>query len=99
MRAGLGVDQLRIDPQPTGVALHRAFELVANAKLPADLFGVYISALVGEGSVARDDETVGHARNLGGEVLGDAVDEIILGRIAGETGEGQHDDREVRRVR
>ena len=43
MRAGLGVDQLRIDPQPTEVALHRAFERVANAKLlPISLASTFL---------------------------------------------------------
>ena len=32
------------------------------------------------------------AREIGGEIFGDAVGEIILGRIAGEVGEGEHHD-------
>ena len=59
MCAGFGVDKLRVDAHPILIALHRAFEHVANAELLADLLRVDISALVGEGSVARDDEAVG----------------------------------------
>ena len=55
-----------------------------------------ISALKGEGGVARDDETVADARKLGGEVFGDAVGEVVLRRIAGEIGEGEHHNRKVR---
>ena len=36
------------------------------------------------------------ARQIGRQVLGDAVGEIVLGRVAGEVGEGQHDEGETR---
>src|ERR1700733_1813633 len=49
-------------------------------------------ALEGEGGVARDDEAVAEARDVSGEILGDAVGEIVLGRIVGEVCERQHDD-------
>jgi hypothetical protein len=78
MRAGFGVDELRVDAHPILVALHRAFKHVAHAKLLADLFGVDVLPLVGEGGVAGDDEAVTDARKLRGEVLSDAVGEIIL---------------------
>ena len=58
MRTRFGVDELRVDPHPVLVALDRAFEHVANAKLLADLFGVDRFALVGESRVAGDHETV-----------------------------------------
>ncbi len=53
MRAGFGVDKLRVHAHPALLALHRAFEHVANAKLLADRLGVDAPALVGEGGVAR----------------------------------------------
>ena len=56
-----GVDELGIDAHPVLVALHRAFEHVANAKLLPDLLGVDALALIGEGRVARDDEAVANA--------------------------------------
>ena len=58
MRARFGINELRIDAHPVLIALHRAFEHVADAKLLADLFGVDALALVGEGGVAGDDEAV-----------------------------------------
>jgi len=73
MRAGLGVDELGVDPDPVLVALHRAFEHVADAQFAADRLGVDALALVGEGGVPRDDEAVGNARQVRRQVLGDAV--------------------------
>ena len=84
MRARLGVDELGVDAHPVLIALHRAFEHIAHAEFLADLLGVDGLALEGERRVARDHEAVADARQVGGEVLGDAVGEIILARIAGE---------------
>ena len=95
MRAGFGVDELGVDAHAGSVALHRSFEHVTDAKLGADRLGVEVFALEAEGRVPGDDETVGDARQIGGQVLGDPVGEIILGGIVREVGEGQHDDREM----
>ena len=72
--------------------LHRAFQHIAHAQILADRLGVDRLALVGEGSVARDDEAVVDARESGGQFIGEDVGEVILRRIAGEIGERQHDD-------
>jgi hypothetical protein len=61
MRSGFGVDELRVDAHPVLIALHRAFQHVADAKLLADLLGVDISALVGKGGAAGDNEAVADA--------------------------------------
>ena len=92
MRAGLRINELSIDADPIGVALHRTFEDVTHTQILADLPGVEVLALEGEGGVSGDDETVVQARQFGGEIIGDAVGEIVLGRIVGEVGERQHDD-------
>ena len=80
--------------------LHRAFEHVAHAQILADRLGVDRLALVGHGRVARDHEHAGdgagHAREAGGQFIGECVDEVILRRIAAEIDEGQHDDRKTR---
>ena len=96
MRAGLGVDELRVDPDAVLVSLHRSFEHVTNAEFLADLRRVHALALVGEGRVSRAHEAALDARKVGCEVIGDAIGEIILGGIAREIGERQHHDREVR---
>ena len=86
MRAGLAIDKLRVDAHPVLVALHRAFKHIAHAQFLADLLGVDVLALEGEGGIARDHEAVADARQVGREVLRDAVCEIILARIAREIG-------------
>ena len=78
MCAGLGRDELGVEGDVLAEATHAAFEHVAHAELTADLFGVDRLALVGEGGVAGDDEAVGEMREVGGEVVGDAVGEIVL---------------------
>ena len=95
MRAGLAINKLRVDAHLVLVALHRAFENIAHAQFFADLLGVDVLALEGEGGVARDHEAVADARQIGGEVLGDAISKIILAWIAREVPERQHHDREM----
>jgi hypothetical protein len=59
MRAGLGRDELRVEGDVLADAAHAAFQRIAHAELPPDLLRVDGLALVGEGGVAGDDETVG----------------------------------------
>src|SRR5271155_5210541 len=99
MRARFRVDELGVDAHPILVTLDRTFEDVTHAKLLADLLGVDGFALEGEGGVARDDKATPDTREVGGEVFGDAVGEIILGRIARKVGERQHYDGEMRGLR
>src|SRR5271166_688126 len=54
------------------------------------------NAFEGEGSVARDHKAIADARKIGGEVLCDAISEIILAWIAREVPERQHHDGEMR---
>src|SRR5208337_1822340 len=93
MSAAFGVDELGVDAHPGAVALHRAFEDIAHAELLADRLGVEGLALEGEGGVAGDDETVADTGQFGGEILGDAVGEIVLARIVGEVGERHYEGK------
>ena len=99
MRAGLRIDELRIYAHPVLVALDRTFEHIAHTKLLADFLGVGILPLEGEGGVAGDDEAVADAREVRGEVLRDAVGEIVLRWVARKICEGQHDEREMCNLR
>ena len=83
MRAGRRVDELRVDPHPVLIALHRAFEDVANAKFLADLLGVGGPALICARRGAGDHEAVTDVRQVRSQVVGDAVYEIVVARIAG----------------
>jgi len=65
MRAGVGVDELRVDARAALVALHRALKHVSNAELSADFLCVDVLALESEGGVARDDEAAADAREFG----------------------------------
>ena len=82
MIAGLGVDKLDIDAHAIAAALHRAFEYVAHPKFPADLLHVGMFAFVSESRVAGDHERARDTREVGGQALGHAVNEILLLRVA-----------------
>ena len=99
MIASLGVDELDIDPHAVAAALHRTFEHVAHVQFAADLLHVEGLALVGKGGVTGDHERASDAREIGGQALGHAIDEIVLLGVAADIGEGQDDDREPRRPR
>src|SRR5260221_6405011 len=62
MRPALGIDELRIDPDPVVRVLHAAFEDEADAEFATDLAGVDRLALVSEGGAARDYEKPRSAR-------------------------------------
>ena len=96
MSAAVGVDELGVDPHLIAARLNRAFQHIAHAQILADRLGVDRLALVGEGRIARDDEAVADARESGGQFIGERVGEVVLRRIAGEIGEGQHDDGKTR---
>ena len=98
VRASLGLDQLHIDAHAISRALHAAFEHVANVEFASDLFEVGRLAFVGKSCAAADHEGAGNAREVGGQALGDAVDEIVLRRVAADVGEGQNDDGEAGRA-
>ena len=92
MRIGLGVDQLRVDADLVARAAHAPFEHIADRKLAADLFGVDRFVSVGESSVARDHDHVGEPRQVGRDVVGNGIAEILLVGVGAEVDKGQHDD-------
>ena len=97
MRIGFGVDQLGSDADPVSRPLDASFQHIAHAQLAADLFGVDALALVGECGIARDHEHVGDPRQIGREILGNPVCEILLVGVVAKVGEREHDDRQARR--
>jgi hypothetical protein len=58
--------------------VHAAFEDVAHAELAPDLFRVGRLALVGERGAAGDDEAAFEMREVGRQIVGDPVREILL---------------------
>jgi hypothetical protein len=82
----------RRDAEATAAPPNAALQDVARVKLPADLPDIDRLALVLEGRIARDDNELGEPRQLGCDVLGHAIAEIVLLRVAAEIGERQHRD-------
>ena len=74
----LGIDHLRVQPNPFVVSPNSACEDVTNVELTSDLRSIDGVALVAEGRVARDHQAPGDPRDVGGEALGDSVGEILL---------------------
>src|SRR5262249_48916095 len=70
-----------------------AFQKMADAEIPGDRAYIGGLALVGKGRVAGDDEQPGIAREIGDQVLGQAIGEGFLLRIAAHIGEWQDGDR------
>ena len=97
MIAALGVDELDVHPDAVGRALDAAFEHVAHVEFAPDLFEIDGLALVAESGVSPDHPHPAHLREVGRQALGDAVDEIVLLRIAPDIGEGKNHDRKARR--
>ena len=81
MCAGFTIDQLHIGLNLITHPPHASFEDIANAEVAGDLLGVDGFALVSECCVASDHQTVGNLREIGGQIVGDAVDKIFLFRI------------------
>ncbi len=86
-------DQLGRDAYAwTGFA-HAAFEQELDAEFLADVLHLHRATLVGERGVARDDGEARDLREISDDVLGDAVAEILLLRVAAHIGEWQDRDR------
>ena len=93
MRFGLAVDELDGDAHAVGGLAHASFHDVVDAEFLGDAARRHRLALVREDGVARDDQEVAKARQLGDDVLGQPVGEELLLRIAAHIDEGQHGDR------
>ena len=92
MGAGLGVDELRRDAEIVAGAPDAALKHIAHAELAPELGNVYRLALVLEGRVAREHAQVARPRQLGQDVLGQAVAEILLVCVAAQVDEGEDRD-------
>src|SRR5438046_5476859 len=82
MSAGLGIDELRGDPDAFPHPAHAALDQEANTQLVPEPLHVDGLALEPESRVARSYRQRAPSRQLGDDVLGDAVGEIVLLRIA-----------------
>ncbi len=90
--AGPGIDELRRNPNAVGISLDRALDHKTDLERGADRARIDRLALVGPGRIAGDHAKLGEARQIGDDILGEAVGQPARGRIIGEMVERQHGD-------
>ena len=73
-----------------------AFDRITHTEFFADVLYVNSFSLVFKRGIARDDGKVGQAGNVGGQVISDAIDDMIV--YPTQIVEWQHDNREARRT-
>src|SRR5215469_2802868 len=82
MGAGGNIDKLAADAHPLSGSAHATFEDIADAKVAASLLEIDGFSFVGECGIAGDDEKPAPFRQRRDDVLGNAVDKIVLLGIA-----------------
>src|SRR5689334_2085042 len=88
----MAVDQLDDDPHALAVLPDAALQHIADPKLAADLLDLHRPAAISERRIVRDHQKAGHLREIGGDIVGDAVAEIPLLRVAAQIVEWQDHD-------
>ena len=78
MSSAFGVYQLDIYFDLIASPPHTAFEDIANAELAADLLCVDGLTLLGKRRVVRDHEASRDPGEIGGQIIGDPIGEILL---------------------
>src|SRR6185436_6661862 len=86
------LDQLRSDAHPIGQLAHAALDHVLGTKVTAYRPHIDRLSAILKGRVASDDQQLAEPRQFGDDVLGYAVTEILLLRIAAHVGERQYGD-------
>ena len=89
------VDELGVDPDVLAVPPHAALQHVANPQILGDLLHLGRLVLVGPARVAGDDEDARQLGEVGDQILGHAVREVTLLRVATQIVEGQDRDRRL----
>lgn len=86
LRLVAGADQLHADADPVGVPADAPLHREVHAELPPDLRDALRAALVGHGRGTGDHSELvrGDAPEVGDRLLGEAVAEVLLLRVAAE---------------
>jgi hypothetical protein len=92
VHAARGIDELRGDAHPGAGLSHAALDHVLGAELAPHLGHVRRLSLERERGIAGDDGNIAEVGERRDDVLGDAVGEIFLLRVAAHVDEGQHGD-------
>ena len=90
---GASVDELGGDADAVAGADDGAFDDGVDVELAGDVGKWAAGALVGHDGGAGDDAKVGDTGELGDELVGHAVGEVLLGGVAGEVVEGEDGER------
>src|SRR5262249_13286048 len=85
-------DELRIDAHAIGGRLNAPFNYIVSTELLSDLGGANRLALVGKCGGSGDDKKVVDLGELGCEIFGDAVRQMLMTRRASQIHEGQNND-------
>ena len=93
MVAGLRVNQLSGNAHAIPHLAHAAFDQISNAKPRPDILYGDALSFEGERGMAGDDEQGWKTRQLGDDILRDAIGEILLFRIAAHIVERKHGNR------
>src|SRR5262245_53826978 len=93
VRAGRGIDELGADADTVAGAANAALEHVAHPELTPNLPDIDGLALVLEARIAGDHKEFREPRQVCDDVVGDAVTEIVLTRVAAHVAESENSDR------
>jgi len=94
VRSAFGIAQLYIYPKQITGPPDTTFDDIADAELTTDLLHVDRLALESKSRVAGDYKAPGNPQEVGGQVVGYPIREMLQLQIIREIGKGQHDDRE-----
>ena len=92
MAAVFRVDKLARDADSGSSFSYTSLKNVTHSQLLADLLHLDRFIFVSERGVSRDDEESGNLRKIGNDILGNAVAEIFLLRVAAHIVERQNGD-------
>ena len=92
MLSGRGVDQLRSDAHLIVCFTHAPFQDISHPYLSTHVLHLHRFALVGERRVTGDDEKAGDLGEVGIDVFGDPIAEVLLFGIVAHVVEGQDDN-------
>src|SRR6266446_1191527 len=93
MRTVFSIDQLHVYPNLVIRPSHAALEDVMYSEFAAEPLQVDGFAFVSKRGVAGDHEAARNPREIGRQIVGDAVHEILLVWVVRQVREGQYDDR------
>ena len=82
------IDELSGNSNASAEPAHAALEEILDAKLAAGADHVDVAGAIAKRRIARDDMELPEARQLGDDILGDAVRKILLVSIAAYIGKG-----------